>query len=105
MASLVRCPQAITRSSSPGRGAAVTFINADARLPASASLLSRSEYDDRIQCADNRPLTRSVNRAPMRRLARAWELSRLSVGGTVATLPALTNGGDPKSSIVRMREA
>ena len=83
-------------------GAAVTLTNADgAGLPVSAAVLSRSEYDDRIQVADNSAADAvGQRRRSMNRFARAWELSRSSVGGTVVALPALTNGGDPNSSIV-----
>src|SRR5258708_34694687 len=100
MASLVHCAQPITRMSSPGFGVLVTFANAEARLPVSAAVLSRSEYDERIQVADSSALTRSGTIGPLRRrLARAPEFSRASVGGVDVALPALAQGGGPNSSM------
>src|SRR5450759_2765955 len=91
IASLVRCPQPISRISSPYFGVLVTLTKAEARLPVSASVLSRSEYDERIQFADSRPLRRSGTSGPlMKRLARAPEFSRAIVGGVAVALPAFT---------------
>ena len=94
---MVRWTHPITRTSSPGLGVLVTLTNTLASVPVSAAVLSRSEYDERIQLADRSALRRSPTGALMNRLLRTPEFKREMVGGVSVALPALRNDGDPNS--------
>src|SRR3954470_1736571 len=91
----------MTRMLSPAFGVLVTLAKTFANVPICATVLSRSEYDERIQLAETSAFNPSRMGPPTKRLARAPELSRVSDGGVVVALPALANAGDPNSSSVR----
>src|SRR5258707_9561909 len=84
-------------------GVLTMLRNAEARLASITFGRPRSKRDDRVHDAESSALSRSGTSGPLRKRSEwAQEFMRVIAGGEAVGLPALSAGGDPRNSIVRI---